>query len=38
LNYKVGKEFHEWFKMGARHDLKRKEEVAGGDRGGSGGG
>ena len=25
----MGKEFHEWFKMGARHDLKRKEEVAG---------
>jgi hypothetical protein len=29
LNYK-GKEFHEWFSKGARHDLvKRKEEVAG---------
>jgi hypothetical protein len=28
LNYK-GKEFGEWFSKGARHDLKRKEEVAG---------
>jgi hypothetical protein len=28
LNY-MGKEFGEWFSKGARHDLKRKEEVAG---------
>ena len=30
LNYK-GKEFHEWLTMGARTDLKRKEEEAGGE-------
>ena len=28
LNYKVGKEFHEWFKMGTRHDLKRQWPAA----------